>query len=1224
MRILQVRFKNLNSLAGEWEIDLTHPAFTSDGIFAITGPTGAGKTTILDAICLALYGRTPRLNKVTKSTNEIMSRQTGECFAEVTFETQTGRFRCHWSQRRAHKKSSGELQVSKHEIANADSGQIFETKMIAVAEQIVAATGMDFDRFTRSMLLAQGGFAAFLQAAADDRAPILEQITGTEIYSQISIRVHEIRSGERKKLDMLSAEMAGIHLLDETDERQRIKDLEQMNLQDAELNRQITEINNALVWLAGIAGLEQDLIDITGQTKDWQTRQAEFAPELIRLQRANQALELTGEYAGLVSIRREQVTDRGNLGECLQLLPDQEDAVKQAEQTMRQAAVQLDIKKHEQKEASQVIRKTRELDLKLLEKDSPIKTVTDAINGQETSLNTLRGQQDENCVSLIDKQKTREALLTRLAETAIDEGLVEHLAGIRGRAEVLKTNHMQLSGKLGEVTNLVSQEAEVSGVWAGLLASFEKRKGDVAISEKALAQKQLGLNQLLESRELIDWRNDLFGFKDKKLLLNQVGEAVKAFTEAKRALDGLNSRYDQLVTEQTDVTRELQYHVEIQAALEREISLLETQLSLLKKIQGFEEARHELQDDQPCPLCGATEHPFAEGNIPVPDETMAALNQARTDLKKLNGIVSNTRVKQAEVAKDLEQIIALTLECKGKMASADSQIILGCADLTIDQVDQNLTQLLPRLQDENEAQLANAMIIVSAADALEKEISDLRQAFEQDRELAVLAERETQSAAHRMDSVAQALKQARKDAGILDTQVQNALTELQNEVAVYDVTPLSIAVLDEVLLVLKARRDQWLARQNEKAELDRQISALEIQISHQTDLIRKSEDDLNKQRKQLAGLRQEWALINQERVELFGVKNPDDEEMALSSAIETAEHDLDVSRQVFNAASQSLETLKSRIVMLEKTVEARSGQLNAAEMAFLARLTGLGFNEEAEFMSACLSEEVRMKLTQQAQALANEQTQLASKCLDKTALLESERQKQLTDQTRETLDSELDRLVITHKDLQQQIGANRQKLKDNELLKERQKERMLAIDGQKRACAQWDSLHELIGSGDGKKYRNFAQGLTFEMMIVHANRQLQKMTDRYLLIRDSAQPLELNIIDNYQAGEVRSTKNLSGGESFIISLSLALGLSHMASKNVRVDSLFLDEGFGTLDEDALETALETLAGLQQGGKMIGIISHVSALKERIRTQIHITPQSGGRSLIDGPGCKKLA
>ena len=167
-----------------------------------------------------------------------------------------------------------------------------------------------------------------------------------------------------------------------------------------------------------------------------------------------------------------------------------------------------------------------------------------------------------------------------------------------------------------------------------------------------------------------------------------------------------------------------------------------------------------------------------------------------------------------------------------------------------------------------------------------------------------------------------------------------------------------------------------------------------------------------------------------------------------------------------------------------------------------------------------------------------------------------------------------------------------------------------------------EKLHQLIGSSDGKKFRNFAQGLTFELMVNHANKQLGKMTDRYLLIRDEAQPLELNVVDNYQAGELRTTKNLSGGESFIVSLSLALGLSKMASQKVRVDSLFLDEGFGTLDDDALETALETLSELQQDGKIIGIISHVHALKERISTQIKVQPISGGKSAIAGPGCQQ--
>ena len=102
MRILAVRLRNLNSLAGTWVIDFTAPEYTASGIFAITGPTGAGKSTILDAICLALFARTPRLGHISKGSNEIMSRRTGDCFAEVEFETRRGRFRCHWEIGRAH------------------------------------------------------------------------------------------------------------------------------------------------------------------------------------------------------------------------------------------------------------------------------------------------------------------------------------------------------------------------------------------------------------------------------------------------------------------------------------------------------------------------------------------------------------------------------------------------------------------------------------------------------------------------------------------------------------------------------------------------------------------------------------------------------------------------------------------------------------------------------------------------------------------------------------------------------------------------------------------------------------------------------------------------------------------------------------------------------------------------------------------------------------------
>jgi len=286
MKILELRFKNLNSLYGEWVIDFTMPEYVFDGIFVITGPTGAGKSTILDAICLALYGRTPRLKSITKTENEIMSRQTGECFAEVSFETQAGAFRCHWSHQKAHRKVDGNLTDSKHEISDLKTGRILESKKRDVAARIERETGMDFDRFTRSMLLAQGGFAAFLAAAADIRAPILEQITGTRIYSEISKAVHTRRSDEKNKLELLEAQIAGIPILS----REESAVLNQELIDKQKIEKQQTqkkdELGKAILWLIGMDALKAELSEIEKESNAFLNDLKAFEPDRAKLHKA--------------------------------------------------------------------------------------------------------------------------------------------------------------------------------------------------------------------------------------------------------------------------------------------------------------------------------------------------------------------------------------------------------------------------------------------------------------------------------------------------------------------------------------------------------------------------------------------------------------------------------------------------------------------------------------------------------------------------------------------------------------------------------------------------------------------------------------------------------------------------------------------------------------------------------------------------------------------------
>lgn len=355
---------------------------------------------------------------------------------------------------------------------------------------------------------------------------------------------------------------------------------------------------------------------------------------------------------------------------------------------------------------------------------------------------------------------------------------------------------------------------------------------------------------------------------------------------------------------------------------------------------------------------------------------------------------------------------------------------------------------------------------------------------------------------------------------------------------------------------------------------------------------------------------------------MYGDKNPDDEELRLSMTIGYAEVAEKKAGTRHSELQQELNTAKSRIESLKRGIGQRDSELKNLEADFSAALESAGFSDEKQFLEARLTAEQRNVLSMKAKVLDDGQTDLKARQKDRETRLATEIARNVTDKMLVELEPQFKEYEESLKELRETIAGLKHKLNENKAAGERIKEKQTVIEAQKKECNRWEKLHGLIGSADGKKYRNFAQGLTFELMVSHANRQLEKMTDRYLLIRDDEQPLELNVIDNYQAGEIRSTKNLSGGESFIVSLTLALGLSKMASRKVRVDSLFLDEGFGTLDEEALETALETLSGLQQDGKLIGIISHVSALKERISTQITITPISGGRSSLVGPGCSK--
>jgi exonuclease SbcC len=172
------------------------------------------------------------------------------------------------------------------------------------------------------------------------------------------------------------------------------------------------------------------------------------------------------------------------------------------------------------------------------------------------------------------------------------------------------------------------------------------------------------------------------------------------------------------------------------------------------------------------------------------------------------------------------------------------------------------------------------------------------------------------------------------------------------------------------------------------------------------------------------------------------------------------------------------------------------------------------------------------------------------------------------------------------------------------------------IERQEARAALWESMNELIGSANGKKFRVYAQSLTLEALLAFANEHLRDLARRYRLQRVPRSDLELQVVDRDMGDEVRSVYSLSGGESFLVSLALALGLASLSSRSTQVESLFIDEGFGTLDQETLDVAIASLDTLQSLGRKVGVISHVPTLVERIGTQVRVSPRSGGRSVVE--------
>lgn len=1258
MRILSIHIRNLNSLAGNWSIRLDGPEYEAGGIFAITGPTGAGKSTILDAVCLALYGATPRLEKVTKSSNEIMSRQTSECLAEVRFCTTRGKYKCCWSQRRA--RGSGKLQPPQHHLYDAQDQPLADktTDVIARVEEL---TGMDFARFTQSMLLAQGRFATFLLADGDKRAPLLEKITGTGIYSEISRKTQQRSSEEQKKLNDLKNRLDAQQLLPEDEEAALERERETLHATCETLANREQALNDDMARLEQATALDKEEQALNAERETLLLDGQTFAPQREKLERAERAAGIFPALEALRIRREEQRGDEEKLAALKEETPRLAEQEEQASSALAAAKTALTAEKDAVEKARDLWKRVRAADTEIDARRRDLNNLNLELDARRSALELRRKEQSDAERSKKDAEAALASVFREKEASAADAGLSEAVGALETRLCRLEEDEKALEAERLALNELSLDLEEQETALAGRRRSEEALSKALSEASDRLTAARSAFAELLNGRDVSAFR------AERDALSARLGALDKALDAASTRAEHL-SRAERLARDAQALTLTVQQENSELALLRERVNALRETQTLRAKIRSYEEERRALREGSPCPLCGSTHHPFAKSAPALPDEDAERLAALERDRDRVSASLAGHQRDAVHAAEGRAEASAAAEDATRKLRLALSALSPALAAALTQRDDaaspEPTVPDAPSAPDDESTQnhAAPAAAQTSApAEAWENDILSALALSERAPALPALLETlraETADALARaeealrdLDARQQAgrrladdverlrlmhdnaladVQSAEKEALRLGTEVSARRTELDSKAGKADAERLALqhdlaafrradeapATLREAVNILAERRRRYadlLAREVEARNALAEQTRL-IDVGAQA--LHSATTEHNSAQENRDRLAASLAALESDRRAIFGLRSVDDEEQAARNRLQELEKQEEALRVRLDDASRALTRSRSDAAAIDESLTRRASDLRDMEADLEKHLAAERFADEKSCREALLSPEEMDELASERDHLAKRAAALDARQKD---LARKRAEQRLPLPPRDATEQALAETRAERENALRTLGSIQERLSANAVRKSQAAELTGLLKKQADTCRRWNALNELIGSSDGKKFRNYAQELTFRRLIIMANRQLAFMTDRYLLVHSKTEALTLNVIDRYQADAVRSSRNLSGGESFIVSLALALGLAQMASRNVRVDSVFLDEGFGTLDEEALGTALDMLASLRQKGKMIGIISHVQAVRERVSLQIQVSPLGNGKSALSGPG-----
>lgn len=1232
MRILAIRGSNLASLAGVFEVDFSAEPLAETGLFAISGPTGAGKSTLLDAMCLALYDTTPRLtaanarqaalpdgSEQSLSQNDprnLLRRGCAEGYAEVDFAGSDGQScRARWSVRRARGRVEGRLQATELTLQRLADGQMLgDGTKTGVLRDIEQRVGLSFEQFRRAVLLAQNEFHGFLKAADDERALLLETLTGTEAFADISRRCFERYREQQRALESLQQRI-GDQLPLDANER-AVLDAELSEAQ-ATLNAREADLQTLQAALDWQRRLQQARSNETAAHSELQAaldaieQSAPQREQLARIETARDAATLVQQAQGLqqrLTREREALT---GLDEARQAA---EYTLTQRQQLLQQQLDQASQVQARAQTCAAPLQEARRLDALLIPATAEFaaaqKQQQDARAQQTTAqaklvaaVSDLAALRDKR-QAILDWQDKHRALAALAEQAGRCESRLEQLLAMQTQQRALREQLQTLRAALTDAEQAANASRQTVAQHELALpirqaAEQQARANLDAMDAARIDADDIALEaqrQKLERAEN-DWRHLDRLARETALWQQEHADLASQSLAQGTAVDTLQARRPAALATMTQAAAALRT---VSAACE----------SVAEQLRGH------LIDGEPCPVCGAAQHPYAS----------AALEQSLQQLREQH---AHAETQLRELDSELARHSATLEQHQRRSQWLQQQLEAAAPELAAArQAWQSSGSACPPQQEAGEWL------------ALQRQsLHDQRQHLNQHRRAAEAARQALEAAGAALTTSRLALADSQRQSASDEAVVQRlrgSLADQEPSLQALDrdasqltgtLTPLLDPILGSgwperlepaMLARLHSRIADWKRGVEKLSEVEREISdgdrqqqLLSAESAQAEQLATNAGARASEREQALHQLQAQRAAILADTA--FAGLAVDDiearllhERQQIEAAVDAARRAVEQAGLVLAQAAQARNSAQTAIAQLKQEWDSAESAIDL----WLTTHAGWTRNELYRQLSVPThdidalrrSQEAQARRLAQAEALVAERLRLREQLAAERPGAEPVSEEQL-------------------KAVQQQLAAARNhhgerllRQREDDTRRQRSAELKSQIEQQTATYRLWAQLNDLIGSSDGKKFRNIGQQLTLDVLLAHANLHLRELARRYRLER-IPESLALMVIDQDMADERRSVHSLSGGESFLLSLALALGLASLSSQRVRVESLFIDEGFGSLDAETLAVAMDALDALHAQGRKVGVISHVQEMTERIPVRIQVSRRSGGASRV---------